>query len=366
MAVVVDDAHLRTAGGGPFAQIVEATADPGEAFQCARARIRRHAQLPAHCCRGQCVQHVVPARQRPPHFLAGALRQAQGEAHARPFLHHVLGAHVGLRAHAVAHHVARGLGGQRGHFRIIDAQHRQAIERQALQELGEGRLHAGEIVAVVLQMIGINVGDDRHQRIQAQEAAIAFVGLGHQPLATTQLGVGTGGQQLATDHEGRVQAAFAQHRSGQAGGGGLAVGTGHGDAAAEAHQLGQHRRARHDRNALAARFHQFRVVLADRAGHHHAVGAQHIGRRVAAHDARPQAGQAAGRAVVGIVRAGDFVAQRQHHFGDTAHAGAADADEMHAREGAHQVVGVVQATDHARPRAGQARWHAFFIQLPQE
>ncbi len=215
-------------------------------------------------------------------------------------------------------------------------------------------------------MIGIDVGDDRHQRIQAQEAAIAFVGLGHQPLATTQLGVGAGGQQLATNHERRVQATFAQHRSGEAGGGGLAMGAGHGDATAETHQFGQHRCARHDRNALAARFHQFRVVFADGAGDHHAVGAQHVGRRVATHDARTQAGQAAGRHVVGVVRTGHFIAQRQHHFGDTAHAGAADADEMHARECAHQVVGVVQAADHARPRAGQARWHAFFIQLPQE
>jgi len=215
-------------------------------------------------------------------------------------------------------------------------------------------------------VVGIDVGNDRHQRVQAQEAAVAFIGLGHQPLATAQLGVGTGGQQLATDHERRVQATFAQHRRGQAGGGGLAVRAGHGDAAAEAHQLGQHRRARHDRNALAARFHQFRVVFADGAGDHHAVGAQHVGGRVATHDACTQAGQAAGGRVVGVVRTGHFIAQRQHHFGNAAHAGTADADEMHARERAHQVVGVVQAADHARPRAWQAQWRAFFIQLPQE
>jgi hypothetical protein len=38
MAVVVDDAHLGATGGGHFAQIVEATADTGEAFQRARSR----------------------------------------------------------------------------------------------------------------------------------------------------------------------------------------------------------------------------------------------------------------------------------------------------------------------------------------
>jgi hypothetical protein len=58
-----------------------------------------------------------------------------------------------------------------------------------MQELRERRLHAGEIAAVVLQVVRVDVGDDRDQRIQAQEAAIAFVGLGNQPLAIAQLGI---------------------------------------------------------------------------------------------------------------------------------------------------------------------------------
>src|SRR5690606_28261325 len=72
----------------------------------------------------------------------------------------------------------------------------------------------------------------------------------------------------------------------------------------------------------------------------------HVGGRVAAYDARPQAGQATGGGVLGGVRTRHFVAQRQHDFGDAAHAGAADADEVHARERTHQVVGVVEAADH--------------------
>ena len=61
-------------------------------------------------------------------------------------------------------------------------------------------------------MVGIDVGDDRDQRIQAQEAAVALVGLGHQPLAAAQARVGAGRQQLAADDEGRVQPAFARAR----------------------------------------------------------------------------------------------------------------------------------------------------------
>ena len=57
--------------------------------------------------------------------------------------------------------MARRFGGQHRHFRIVDAQHRQPVERQAVQELGERRLHAGEVAAVVLEMVGVDVGDDR-------------------------------------------------------------------------------------------------------------------------------------------------------------------------------------------------------------
>ncbi len=291
----------------------------------------------------------MAARQCKRHRGGGAFGQAQRKTHARAVLHHIFGAHVGVFAHAVAHHVARRLAGQCSHFRVVDAQQRQAVERQALQEFGECGLHAGEIVAVVFQVIRIDVGDDRHQWIQAQEAAIALVRFGDQPLAATELGVGACSQQLPADHERRVQPAFAQHRSRQAGGGGLAMRAGHRNAATETHQLGQHRRARHDRNALAARFHQLGIVFADGAGHHHAIGAQHVGRRMAAHHARTQLGQPARGRVVGVVRAGHFIAQRQHHLGNAAHAGTADADEMHARERPHQIATVLQTADHRAP-----------------
>ena len=126
--------------------------------------------------------------------------------------------------------------------------------------------------------------------------------------------------------------ALGQHAGGQRGRGGLAVRAGDGDAALEAHQLGQHLRARHDRDALRARFHQFRVVRLDRAGHHDAVGAEHVGRGVAALHVDAERGQATRDRVVGLVGTGHLVAQRAQHFGDAAHADAADADEVHARE----------------------------------
>ncbi len=68
--------------------------------------------------------------------------------------------------------------------------------------------------------------------VQEQERGVGLVGLGHQEVAPAQAGVGAGGVQLATDDEGRVETAFGQDTGHQAGGGGLAVRAGDGDAAA--------------------------------------------------------------------------------------------------------------------------------------
>src|SRR5690606_42107856 len=45
---------------------------------------------------------------------------------------------------------------------------------------------AGEVAAVVLQVVDVDVGDDGDQRVQAQGAAVALVGLGHQPVTAAQ------------------------------------------------------------------------------------------------------------------------------------------------------------------------------------
>ena len=269
--------------------------------------------------------------------------RCQREVHARADLAHVLGAHVGLRIEAVGHHVARRVLRQRRDFRIVDAQHRQPVERQAMQEFGEGFLHLREVAAVVLEMVGVDVGDHRDRGIQAQERAVAFVGFGDQPLAAAEARVRARGEQLAADDEGRVHPAFAQHAGGQRRRGRLAVRAGHRDAAAEAHEFGEHLGARHDRNALRARFHQFRIVLADRAGHDDAIGVEHVRRAVAAMHLRAELREATRDRVVRVVGARHLVAERAQHFGDAAHADAADADEVHARIRLGEIAGGLQA-----------------------
>jgi hypothetical protein len=71
------------------------------------------------------------------------------------------------------------------------------------------------------------------------------------------------GKQLPADHEGRVITRLGQHAGDKAGRGGLAVGTGHRDAAPEAHQLAQHLGARHHRDAAFLCSDQLGVVGLD-------------------------------------------------------------------------------------------------------
>ncbi len=69
------------------------------------------------------------------------------------------------------------------HIRVIDAQHRDAIERQPLGELHERLLEPGEIVPVGVHVVRVDVGDDFHHREQVQERGVRLVRLGHDEIA---------------------------------------------------------------------------------------------------------------------------------------------------------------------------------------
>ena len=68
---------------------------------------------------------------------------------------------------------------------MIDAQHRGAVEGHVLDELDEGVLDLVE-PAIMVEMLGIDVGDDRDRAVEAQEAAVALVGLDHHPVALAE------------------------------------------------------------------------------------------------------------------------------------------------------------------------------------
>ena len=121
--------------------------------------------------------------------------------------------------------------------------------------------------------------------VQVEERRVGLVGLGDQELALAQARVGIGRQQTPADHERRIEAAFGEHRGDEAGRRRLAVRAGDRDALLQAHQLGEHQRARHHRDAALARRDDFGIVGRDRGRHDHRVGAGDVRRRMADRDA---------------------------------------------------------------------------------
>ncbi len=345
VAVVVDDGE----GAGGIAPLhrhvavaLEAAAHALEAREAALHGLVGNAELDRHGDHRQRIAHVVLARQVQHDGQVGqrhAVAPLRGEMHLAADRAHVDGAHLGVFAEAVAGDRAGHAGHDLAHRRVVGAQDGHAVERHAVQEVDEGLLELREVVPVGLHVVGVDVRDHRHHGQQVQERGVRLVGLDHDVVAAAELRIRAGAVQAAADHEGRVQARRVEHARHEAGGGGLAVRAGNRDALLQAHQLGQHERARHHGNALLARGQHFGVVRLHGGGGDDRVRAVDVRGGVAHEGADAQAREPSQRGAVGQVGAGDLVAQVQQHFGDAAHARAADADE----------VDVTDCVLHARP-----------------
>ena len=86
-------------------------------------------------------------------------------------------------------------------------------------------------------MFGVDIGHHHNRGAEQQKGPVALVGLSDQEPALPEPSIRTQNIQLAADHHGGIQVRARQHSGHQRGGGGFAVGTGHGDAVLEAHQL---------------------------------------------------------------------------------------------------------------------------------
>ena len=136
---------------------------------------------------------------------------------------------------------------------MVDAQHGEAVERDVADELvvaGGHRLGGAPMV----QVLGIHVGDDGDGGGQAEEAAVALIGLDHHPVAFAQAGVGAVGVDDAAVDDGGVE--MRRPSSTQAIR--LVVVVlpwvpPTGDRPAQAHQLGQHLRPAHHGDQHGAR-----------------------------------------------------------------------------------------------------------------
>ena len=131
-------------------------------------------------------------------------------------------------------------------------------------------------VAVMVEMIGFTVGDNGDGRMVFGEAAVRFVGFGHQDVAFARVSAVQRGAVRALDKaaDGVAWIGTGVHQNvGQHGaGGGFAVRSGHGDGSFAVHEQGEDVTAMH--NALARRVccDDFRIVRFDGAGVDHGLG----------------------------------------------------------------------------------------------
>ena len=269
------------------------------------------------------------------HVQRLAVAAQHGEERLHALLTHVDRTHIGIFIKTVGHGRTGYLWQDLAHDRVIHAHHRQTVERQVVKELDEGFLQLVEVTAIGAHVIHVDVGDHRDHRLQVQEAGVTLIGFGDQVTAAAQLRVGAGCIQAATNHKRRVQATSSEHRGQQTGGSGLAMGAGNGNTMAIAHQLGEHLGARHYWNTTFQGRGHFRVAGVYRAGDNQHVSLLGVFGAVANKYLRAEGFQALGHSRGFQIGAGHFITQVEQHFGDTAHAGTTDADEVDTANAAH-------------------------------
>ncbi len=216
------------------------------------------------------------------------------------------------------------------HRRVVDAQDGDTVERHPLREVDERALQPLEVVPVGLHVIGIDVRDDGEHRRQIQERRVRLVGFGDEEIALAEPRVRVRGKQPPADDERRVEPAFGEHRGDQRSRRRLAVRAGDRDSLLEAHQLGEHQRARHDRYRSFARRCDLRVVGRDGSRHDDDVGIRDVRGRVADLDRDAELRETRGDLARGEIGPRHAIALRREDLGDAAHPRPADADEVHA------------------------------------
>ena len=333
MAIVVNEpvaARHAAVGGthGQFAVLREAAPDAAEFRQPAHDGLVGNAHHRSDGHGGQRVPHIVDPWQIEHDGQRRMIGPQHREGHLSADGAHVDRAHLSIGREAVEDHGLRHARTNLKHMLIVGAQHGHPVKGKPLEKIHEGRLQVFEAVAVRVHVVFVDVGDGRDHGRQIQKRSIGLVRFGDEKLARAQPCVCTCAVEPSADHEGRIQTARSKQRRGQRGRRGLAVRARNGDAAAKAHQLGKHDRARDNGNAQFARGDDLGVVLMHGRRNHHGVSPADVFLVVAAEDARAKRLQTIGHGAFRQIRAAHDVAQIEHHFRDAAHARTADADKM--------------------------------------
>ena len=199
---------------------------------------------------------------------------------------HVPGADVGLGREAVGDQPPLEPGDDALQVRIVEAEDDRAVERDLVGEADERLLDVLD-VRVVVEVLGVDVGQDGDEGGEVEERPVALVGLGDEEIAGPEAGVGPEGVQPAADDDRRIEPGLVEedgdHRRRRR----LAVRAGHGDAHLHPHELGEHLGPGDDRDLEPPGFDDLEVVVADGGRDDDDVRAADVLGPVADRDRRP-------------------------------------------------------------------------------
>ena len=181
---------------------------------------------------------------------------------------HVGGVHVRGICHAVGDYMALQAGHRVHGIFVVPVHHHVAgLRRNVGGEFPEGLLDVLNILEKV-QMVGLNIGDDRHGGEEFQERVIVFAGL-HDDCVALAHAVAGGLQQGqgAADHDGGILLRGHHDMGAHGGGGGLAVGAGDAQGVIVVPHYGAPGlRPLEHRDSTAAGLYDLRVVVMDGRG----------------------------------------------------------------------------------------------------
>ena len=220
-----------------------------------------------------------------------------------------------------------------GQTRRVAANDNGAGLAHELHELNERGLDLFE-GAVVIQVIGFDVGNDHDIGIEIQKGAIGLVGLAYKVLARAVATVGVVTLDDTADQEAGVEAHAIEHGGAHGRRGRLAMGSRNGDRRMAMSQSGEHLCARPNGNAELASADQLGVRLGDSGGDNHHVGLHLVDGFGLVADMNIDTST---RELANIARGLKIgtrhnIAALMQNEGDTAHAGAANPDKVGALE----------------------------------
>ena len=345
--------------GAPHgAPVLEAPVGPREPCQALGDGLRLQPEGQTGGSGPEGVLHVVAAGDPQLHRRRRAPADREGEARPCRAGLDTVGGHVRGAAEAIRDQAGGPDGSaERQGAWVVGAQDDRAGARgnELLEGAGQG-LHRPVVVEVVL----LDVGHQCDVGGEPQEGPVGLVGFHDRQVPRPQAAARAPIGQVGTEQPGRIEPRGLRQRGDHAGGGRLAVRPRHRDGAQALDEQRQGLTAGDDGDARRAGCQELDVVVGDRGRGDHEVCPFHPASTVTDVDGDAEAPERSQHRRFPLVRAGDLVPGLAEHPGDGAHAGSADADQVHVAplgdavgcESVHRRA----ATRRTRPASASAAW----------